>query len=80
MHRTSDDDLESTFESNQWNEPLILRFNNMECRVKIQVEDTKIETEIPPPTEFNAPNFTEIQIALPVSTKHMFSLQEVKKY
>lgn len=66
---TEDDNSDSSFENKQWDEPLILTFNDLEYRIKLLVDDTKIETEIAPPTKCNAPNFTEVQIVLPVSTK-----------
>lgn len=77
---TEDDNSDSSFENKQWDEPLILRFNNLEYRIKLLVDDTKIEVEIPPPTKCNAPNFTEVQIALPVSTKPVYAGANMVEY
>ncbi len=66
---TSDDNLDLQYEYNQWNEPLILRFNNEEYKAFIVVDDVDISVDIKPPVQFNALNFTEVQAALPVSTK-----------
>jgi hypothetical protein len=66
---TSNDNLELSYECNQWREPLILRFNGMEYKAFLVVDDDKIEVDIKGPTWFDAPDFTEVQIALPVKTK-----------
>jgi len=66
---TSNDNLEISYEYNQWNEPLILRYNGIEYKAFILVDDDKIEVDIRGPTRINASNLTEVQIALSVKTK-----------
>jgi hypothetical protein len=60
-------DLDS-FEERQWEEPIILRFNGKEIRVFLRVDRDlwTAECDIQEPTIFNAPNFTEVEIALPL--------------
>lgn len=83
---TSNDNLELSYEYNQWHEPLILRFNKMEYKAFILVDDDKIEANVKGPTRFDAPDFTEFQIALPVTTKLLgeppttFWLKKLEKY
>jgi hypothetical protein len=83
---TSNDNLELSYEYNQWHEPLILRFNKMEYKAFILVDDDKIEVHLKGPTTFDAPDFTEVQIALPVTTKLLgetpttYWLNKLEKY
>ena len=65
---TSGDNAQDSFEDRQWEEPIILRFNGKEVRVFLKVDrDTWTAwCDIQEPTLFNAPNFTEVEIALPV--------------
>jgi hypothetical protein len=84
---TSNDNLELSYEYNQWHEPLILRFNKMEYKAFILVDDDKIEVNVKGPTWFDAPDFTEVQIALPVTTKLLWGkppteywLSKLEKY
>jgi hypothetical protein len=69
---TSNDNLDLAYEYNQWKEPLILRFDGKEYRAFIQVDDVEIRVNIEDPTEFDAPDFTEVQVALPVQTKGLW--------
>ena len=69
---TSNYNHELSFEYNQWNEPLILRFNGVEYKAFILVDDDKIQVDIKRQTRIDAPNFTEVQIALPVTTKGLW--------
>lgn len=83
---TGNDNLELSYEYNQWHEPLILRFNKMEYKAFILVDDDKIEANVKGPTTIEAPDFTEVQIALPVTTKLLgeppttFWLKKLEKY
>ena len=65
---TSGDNPQDSFEDRQWEEPIILRFNGKEVRVFLKVDrDTWTAwCDIQEPTLFDAPNFTEVEIALPV--------------
>jgi hypothetical protein len=65
---TGGDNAQDSFEDRQWEEPIILRFNGKEVRVFLKVDrDTWTAwCDIQEPTLFNAPNFTEVEIALPV--------------
>ena len=66
---TSGDNAQDSFEDRQWEEPIILRFNGKEVRVFLKVDrDTWTAwCDIQEPVLFNAPNFTEVEIALPVT-------------
>lgn len=70
---TSNDNLDLMYDYNQWYEPVILRFDNKEYRAFIVVDDANISTDIKPPTPFDAPNFTEVQIALPIMVSNEYS-------
>jgi hypothetical protein len=65
---TSNDNLENSFDDRQWEEPLILRFNGKEVRVFLKVDRDTWTTwcDIQKPTSFDAPDFTEAEVALPV--------------
>ena len=57
-----------SFQDRQWEEPLILRFNGNEVKtfIKVDRDRSTIESDINEPTLFDAPNFTEVDITLPV--------------
>jgi hypothetical protein len=65
---TSGDNAQDSFEDRQWEEPIILRFNGKDVRVFLRVDrdNWAVWCDIQEPTLFNAPNFTEVEIALPV--------------
>jgi hypothetical protein len=64
----SDFNPENSFEDKQWPEPVIFRFNNQERRVFITVESMDWHySDVKPPTQFAAPDFTEVVVALPIS-------------
>jgi hypothetical protein len=65
---TSNDNLEDSFIDKQWKEPVILRFNKQECKAFIIVDrdNHTISSDVKEPTKFDAPDFTEVEIALPL--------------
>jgi hypothetical protein len=66
---TADFNPEDSLDSKQWNEPAIFRYNGKEHRVYIEVEpNQKIKPLFSDPVEYDALNFTEVEIALPVPT------------
>ena len=75
---TSRDSSGDSFEEKQWEEPIVLRFNGKEVKVFLKVDSDTWATwaDIQPPTVFNAPNFTEVEIALPV-IDHWLALSNV---
>jgi hypothetical protein len=66
---TSDFNPDTSFESKQWSEPMIFRFNGQEHKVFIDVEPgQKVQPIFSTPTIYDTSGFTEIEIALPVAT------------
>jgi hypothetical protein len=69
---TGNDNPDDWFENKQWPEPVMLRFNREQHRVFVQVdrESSEIAPVFEEPTEYEAAaDFTEVEIALPVSTQ-----------
>ena len=67
---TSNDNPEDSFIDKQWEEPVILRFNGQERKAFIIVDrdNHTIFPDIKQPTKFDAPDFTEVEITLPLHT------------
>jgi hypothetical protein len=62
---------EDSFIDKQWEQPVILRFNGQESKVFIivDIDNHTIFSDIKRPTESDAPDFTEVEITLPLSTQ-----------
>jgi hypothetical protein len=82
---TNDYNPQDSFEEKQWLEPVILRYNGKESRAFIVVEDQgTVYSNISGPIEYNAPNFTEVEIALPLpiywNNKQHYLIDKLYKY
>jgi hypothetical protein len=82
---TADFNPEDSLESKQWNEPTIFRYNWQERRVYIEVEpNQKVKPLFSDSVAYDAPNFTEVEIAMPVpiewNFKHSKLLNKLKDY
>jgi hypothetical protein len=81
---TNDYNSEDSFESKQWGEPVILRFNNQERKAFIVVEDLSPYAVIKKPVEYDAPNSIEVEVALPLPTywnnNHQDLLDKLKRF
>ena len=84
---TCNDNPEDSFIDKQWEEPVILRFNGQECKAFIIVDrdNHTISSDIKERTKIDAPDFTEVEIALPLPThwnqeQHEALLDRLEKY
>lgn len=73
----------NSFIDKQWEQPLILRFNGWERKVFIVVENQQPRAHIEKPTKFDAPDYTEIEVVLPLSAywedDHELLLNELER-
>jgi len=69
---TSNDNPELSFEDKQWLEPLILRFDDKQIKafIVVDIDNQTYYADIKPPTKFDAPDFSEVEIALPIDCGH----------
>jgi hypothetical protein len=69
---TSNYDPELSLEEKQWQEPLILRFNDKQIKafMIVDIDNQTYYADIKPPTKFDAPDFSEVEIALPIDCGH----------
>jgi hypothetical protein len=65
---TNNDNPDDWFEDKQWPEPVILRFNGQQHKVFIQVnrESSEITPIFEGPIQYDASDFTEVEVALPI--------------
>jgi hypothetical protein len=67
---TADFNPDDSLEERQWNEPIIFRYNGIERKVYIEVEPgQKVLPRFDEPTDYDTPGFTEVEIAMPISTE-----------
>lgn len=69
---TSNYNPELSFEYKQWQEPLILRFDDKQIKafMVVDIDNQTYYADIKPPTKFDAPDFSEVEIALPIDCGH----------
>ena len=61
---------DDSLEERQWDEPIIFRFNGHEQKIYIEVEPgQKVLPCFDEPTDYDTSGFTEVEIAMPISTE-----------
>ena len=69
---TSNYNPELSFEDKQWQEPLTLRFNDQQIKafMVVDIDNQTYSADIKPPIKFDVPDFSEVEIALPIDRGH----------